>query len=55
VDHIVDLRRHLVMMDARFPSEAEPMLRDVERASNPWRSSGSARLATRAIRSAPCT
>jgi Fe-S oxidoreductase len=36
VDHIIDLRRHLVMMDARFPSEAEPMLRDVERASNPW-------------------
>jgi Fe-S oxidoreductase len=36
VDHIVDLRRHLVMMDARFPAEAEPMLRDVERAGNPW-------------------
>ncbi|HTE59155.1 MAG TPA: (Fe-S)-binding protein [Solirubrobacteraceae bacterium] len=36
VDHIVDLRRHLVMVDSRFPSEAEPMLRDVERASNPW-------------------
>jgi Fe-S oxidoreductase len=36
VDHIVDLRRHLVMVEASFPSEAEPMLRDVERASNPW-------------------
>ena len=36
VDHIVDLRRHLVMMEARFPNEAEPMLRDVERAGNPW-------------------
>jgi Fe-S oxidoreductase len=36
IDHIVDLRRNLVMVDARFPSEAEPMLRDVERASNPW-------------------
>jgi Fe-S oxidoreductase len=36
VDHIVDLRRHLLMVEARFPSEAEPMLRDVERASNPW-------------------
>ncbi len=36
VDHIVDLRRHLVMMESRFPSEAEPMLRDVERAGNPW-------------------
>jgi Fe-S oxidoreductase len=36
VDHIVDLRRHLVMMESRFPGEAEQMLRDVERASNPW-------------------
>jgi Fe-S oxidoreductase len=36
VDHIVDLRRHLVMVDSSFPSEAEQMLRDVERASNPW-------------------
>ena len=36
IDHIVDLRRHLVMADARFPAEADPMLRDVERAGNPW-------------------
>jgi Fe-S oxidoreductase len=36
IDHIVDLRRHLVMVESRFPAEAEPMLRDVERSSNPW-------------------
>jgi Fe-S oxidoreductase len=36
VDHIVDLRRHLVMVDSSFPAEAEPMLRDVERSANPW-------------------
>jgi Fe-S oxidoreductase len=36
VDHIIDLRRHLVMVDSRFPGEAEQMLRDVERSSNPW-------------------
>ena len=36
IDHIVDLRRHLVMVDSSFPSEAEPMLRDIERSSNPW-------------------
>jgi Fe-S oxidoreductase len=36
VDHIVDLRRHLVMVESSFPTESEPMLRDVERASNPW-------------------
>ncbi len=36
VDHIVDLRRHMVMVESSFPSEAEPMLRDVERSGNPW-------------------
>ena len=36
IDKIVDLRRHLVMVESRFPGEAEPMLRDVERQSNPW-------------------
>lgn len=43
VDHIVDLRRHLVMVESSFPAEAEPMLRDVERASNPWGRAQSAR------------
>jgi Fe-S oxidoreductase len=36
IDHIVDMRRSRVMVDAQFPAEAEPMLRDVERAGNPW-------------------
>jgi Fe-S oxidoreductase len=36
VDHIVDLRRDLVMMQSSFPQEAETMLRDVERVGNPW-------------------
>jgi Fe-S oxidoreductase len=36
VDHIVDLRRNLVMVESRFPQEAAPMLRDLERGSNPW-------------------
>jgi Fe-S oxidoreductase len=36
IDHIVDLRRSRVMVDSAFPAEAEPMLRDVERSSNPW-------------------
>ena len=43
VDHIVDLRRHLVMVESSFPAEAEPMLRDIERASNPWGHAQSAR------------
>ena len=36
IDHIVDLRRNLVMVESRFPDEAGTMLRDVDRASNPW-------------------
>jgi Fe-S oxidoreductase len=36
IDHIVDLRRSRVMVDAEFPNEAEAMLRDVERTANPW-------------------
>jgi len=36
VDHIVDLRRQLVMVDSRLPAETETMLRDVERGGNPW-------------------
>ncbi|HET7427886.1 MAG TPA: (Fe-S)-binding protein, partial [Gaiellales bacterium] len=36
IDHIIDLRRYLVMAEARFPAEADPMMRDIERSSNPW-------------------
>jgi Fe-S oxidoreductase len=36
VDHIVDLRRSLVMVESRFPAEAGTMMRDLERAQNPW-------------------
>ena len=45
IDHIVDLRRSRLMVDAAFPAEAEPMLRDVERASNPWGKPQTARAA----------
>jgi len=36
IDHIIDLRRNLVMVESRFPAEVAPMLRDIDRASNPW-------------------
>ncbi len=36
IDHIVDLRRQLVMVEASFPAEAGTMLRDVERGGNAW-------------------
>jgi len=36
IDHVIDLRRNLVMVESRFPAEAGAMLRDVDRSSNPW-------------------
>jgi Fe-S oxidoreductase len=45
VDHIVDLRRHLVMAESRFPAEAATMLRDVGRSANPWGKAQSERAA----------
>jgi Fe-S oxidoreductase len=36
VDHIVDMRRNLVMAESRFPREAGVMLRAMESSKNPW-------------------
>src|SRR5262245_10517038 len=36
VDHIVDMRRHQVMIESDFPTEAGTMLRNLEGKSNPW-------------------
>ncbi len=36
IDHVIDLRRNLVMVESRFPEEAGAMLRDVDRSFNPW-------------------
>jgi Fe-S oxidoreductase len=36
VDHIVDMRRNLVMGEARFPQEAGALLRNMESSKNPW-------------------
>jgi Fe-S oxidoreductase len=36
VDHIVDMRRNLVMGESRFPAEAGLMLRNLEGSQNPW-------------------
>lgn len=45
VDTIIDLRRHLVMAESRFPSEAGALLRGVEGAGeNPWGQPASARM-----------
>src|SRR5262249_52640716 len=36
VDHIVDMRRYQVLIESSFPSEAGAMLRNLERAGDPW-------------------
>lgn len=36
VDKIVDMRRHLVLMEGSLPSEAKRALQNIERQSNPW-------------------
>jgi Fe-S oxidoreductase len=45
VDHIVDMRRNLVMGEARFPAEAGTLLRNLETSSNPWGQAQSSRAA----------
>ncbi|MNK34660.1 succinate dehydrogenase/fumarate reductase iron-sulfur subunit [compost metagenome] len=36
VDKIIDLRRHLVLMEGSMPSEGQRALQNIERQSNPW-------------------
>jgi Fe-S oxidoreductase len=36
VDHIVDMRRYQVLIGSEFPKEAQTMLRNLERAGDPW-------------------
>jgi Fe-S oxidoreductase len=36
VDHIIDMRRNLVMGESRFPQEAGLLLRNLETTRNPW-------------------
>ncbi len=43
VDHIVDMRRNLVMAESRFPAEAGTLLRNLENSGNPWGMSQSTR------------
>lgn len=36
VDKIVDMRRHLVLMEGSLPNDAQRALQNIERQSNPW-------------------
>ncbi|GIJ46265.1 Fe-S oxidoreductase [Virgisporangium aliadipatigenens] len=44
VDHIVDMRRYQVLIESAFPSEAHTLLRNLERAGDPWGRGAGARL-----------
>ncbi|MFZ5854394.1 MAG: (Fe-S)-binding protein [Chloroflexota bacterium] len=44
IDHIVDLRRNLVMVQSQLPATGAAMLRDLERTSNPWGNSPTERV-----------
>ncbi|MCA0756392.1 (Fe-S)-binding protein [Paenibacillus sp. N4] len=36
VDKIIDMRRHLVLMEGRLPADGQRALQNIERQSNPW-------------------
>jgi Fe-S oxidoreductase len=44
VDHIVDMRRYQVLIESQFPQEAQTMLRNLERAGDPWGRGQKARM-----------
>jgi Fe-S oxidoreductase len=44
VDHILDLRRHQVLMDAEFPKELNGLFKGLEGKGNPWSMSPRGRL-----------
>ncbi len=44
VDHIMDMRRHQVLVESNFPSELNGLFRGMESKGNPWNMSATARL-----------
>ncbi len=44
VDHIVDMRRYLVLNESRFPKELQLAFQNLERNYNPWSFSSSSRV-----------
>ncbi|QVQ50578.1 4Fe-4S dicluster domain-containing protein [Spiractinospora alimapuensis] len=36
IDHILDMRRHQVMVESDFPTEANSLLKNLEEKGNPW-------------------
>ena len=44
VDHIMDMRRHQVMIESEFPAELGTLFRNLENKGNPWGQNQSARM-----------
>ena len=44
VDHVVDMRRFQVLVQGEFPESANPMLRNLEHAGDPWGRGAGARM-----------
>jgi len=44
IDHIVDMRRHQVMIESEFPGELGTLFRNLENKGNPWGQNNSERL-----------
>jgi len=44
IDHIVDMRRHQMLIESAFPEEAGVMLRNLEHAGDPWGRGASKRM-----------
>jgi Fe-S oxidoreductase len=44
IDHIAEMRRHQVLIESKFPTEAGALLRNLENKGNPWGMNASARL-----------
>jgi Fe-S oxidoreductase len=44
IDHISDMRRHQVLIESAFPTEASSMLKNLENKGDPWGMGGARRL-----------
>ena len=44
IDHIVDMRRHQVLVESSFPPEASVLLKNLENKANPWGMAEMARI-----------
>ena len=43
IDHFVDMRRHMVMIESEFPAELGGLFKNVENKGNPWGMNASVR------------